>query len=295
MITVEQVLANNNIHFKSSETKFSIRCLSPEHEDRHPSMAVNKTTGDAQCFSCGYTTNVYKLFGIQISQANTKVMKLLRMVDHIRSSEIKIPDGCSPYTGDYRGIRQDLYEELNAFVNPVLFKDKVCFPIYGYGGEIRGIVHRDLYSNQARYGTYPKGCGILPLYPLKQFEAYKNTIIFVEGLFDAINMHNLGFKNVLCTFGTSTYKALLSEMLCLISARNISNVIIAFDNDDAGKSAASSLLNLFTSKSKYIDATGCRDFEVSIFDWESLPFKIKDFGELKSDQIFDVYNTLYGA
>ena len=42
MITVEQVLANNNIHFKTGETKYSIRCLSPEHEDRHPSMAVTK-------------------------------------------------------------------------------------------------------------------------------------------------------------------------------------------------------------------------------------------------------------
>ena len=97
MITVEQVLANNNIHFKSSETKFSIRCLSPEHEDRHPSMAVNKTTGDAQCFSCGYTTNVYKLFGIQISQANTKVQERL-LADK--------PEHLIPHFGDY-SVEQD--------------------------------------------------------------------------------------------------------------------------------------------------------------------------------------------
>lgn len=286
MITVEEVLSNNKIHFKSGEDRLVIRCLSPSHEDKHPSMVVNKTTGDCQCFSCGHQVNVYKLFNVEFSQANAKVMKMLRIIDDLRDTQLKLPDGCSPYVGDYRGVSQDTYDTLGAFLNPTLFKDKICFPIYGWAGELRGIVHRDMFSNKVRYGTYPRGCGLLPMYPLKHYVPTKNTLILVEGLFDAVNMHSLGFKNTLCMFGTSTYKGLYKDLMTFIKVNDISEVVVAFDNDEAGKSTSDNLVKLLSDKG---------DFNVAQFDWSAMPTKLKDFGELKSDHIFDVYNILYGA
>ena len=38
-----------------------IKCLCPEHEDRHPSFALNLGSGLWHCFGCGRSGNIYQL------------------------------------------------------------------------------------------------------------------------------------------------------------------------------------------------------------------------------------------
>ncbi|MCR5084304.1 MAG: toprim domain-containing protein [Succinivibrionaceae bacterium] len=43
----------------------AFRCLNPEHEDRHPSMSLNRGNNTVHCFSCGATYDIFALIGIK--------------------------------------------------------------------------------------------------------------------------------------------------------------------------------------------------------------------------------------
>ncbi len=288
MMTVEDVLAKNNIHFKASGDKLTVRCLSPSHEDRHPSMIINRMTGDSTCFSCGYHCNVYKHFGINLSVPNLKVMKLLGKIDKLRNVEIKIPNGSTPYVGNYREIPQDLYDSLGVFTHLTMFKDRICFPIEGLDGRLRGVVHRDLYSDSGKkYLVYPRDSGVMPLYPTKLFTEKNDTLLLVEGVFDALNLHRLGFKNTLCTFGVSTIKSLAQDIVAFASAKGVTRIVGCFDNDKAGEGAFADLERVVGTKIPIVEK----------LDWarllEAIGRDIKDVGELKPDEIFELYSILY--
>ena len=40
------------------------RCLSPDHEDRHPSMSYNPRAHNVHCFACGATYDIFDLVGL---------------------------------------------------------------------------------------------------------------------------------------------------------------------------------------------------------------------------------------
>jgi 5S rRNA maturation endonuclease (ribonuclease M5) len=63
----------------------------------------------------------------------------------------------------------------------------------------------------------------------------KNYAIIVEGYFDVISMHEMGFKNVVAALGTS----ITPEQLCLAAeASESGRVVLLMDADDAGIKAA---------------------------------------------------------
>lgn len=53
------------------DTSRFFRCLNPEHEDRHPSMALDRKNHRCVCFSCGARYDIFDLVGIDYGITNT--------------------------------------------------------------------------------------------------------------------------------------------------------------------------------------------------------------------------------
>lgn len=93
----------------------------------------------------------------------------------------------------------------------------------------------------------------------------RSNIILVEGNIDVVMLHQAGFDNVCASMGT----ALTSEQLQLLS-RYTKELVLCYDNDDAGKVATQKALSLL----------GNTDFQVKVLE---LPRRLVDGEYIKQD------------
>lgn len=120
------------------------------------------------------------------------------------------------------------------------FRDRVIFPIMdinhrviGFGGRIMGKAGPDVpkYLNSPETKLFEKSRNLYGLNFAKS--SRKNQIILCEGYMDVIALHQAGFTNAVAALGTafgSSHAALLK--------RYTTEVILTFDSDEAGVSAA---------------------------------------------------------
>ena len=52
-----------NVHGVTDLSR-AFRCLSPDHEDRHPSMTFDKKTNRVRCWSCDFSADIFELAGV---------------------------------------------------------------------------------------------------------------------------------------------------------------------------------------------------------------------------------------
>jgi DNA primase len=127
------------------------------------------------------------------------------------------------------------------------FRSRVMLPIrdlrkqaIGFGGRILG-EGSPKYLNSPETPLFNKGRA---LYLLEQARAAAgktvDTLIIVEGYFDAIALHQAGITNTVATLGT----ALTPDHIRVIR-RYVNKVVLLFDPDEAGVRAALRTLDLF--------------------------------------------------
>ena len=75
------------------------------------------------------------------------------------------------------------------------------------------------------------------LFPLDKIKN-TNYVILVEGIFDMLNMWQLGYKNTLCIFGATNFGRKKLEVLDRIG---VTRVDIVMDPDAPGQMAASKI------------------------------------------------------
>lgn len=119
------------------------------------------------------------------------------------------------------------------------FRDRLIFPIVDNSDRIIGFGGRALGDDPAKYLNSPETLLFVKnrtLYGLnfaRRAIVDKERVIVVEGYFDAIAAQEAGFENTVATMGTA-----LTEEHVNIIARFTKNVVLAFDADSAGMSAA---------------------------------------------------------
>lgn len=117
------------------------------------------------------------------------------------------------------------------------FPGRITFPIidiYGkliaFGGRVINGYFQPKYLNSPETVLFNKSSG---LYNINlACKSGKKELILVEGYMDAISLYQAGFKNVCAVLGT----AFSSKQAKLIKS-HFENVILLFDNDDAGQKA----------------------------------------------------------
>ena len=135
-------------------------------------------------------------------------------------------------------IKLGLVNEHNGYINDI-FKYRIMFPIHDLDGNVVGFTGR-IYENndQAKYINskesviFKKGQILFNYHRAKSEIKRKKEVILVEGNMDAIRMYSSGIKNVLALMGTSLTK----EQVSIIKSLR-ANIILMFDNDNAGEIA----------------------------------------------------------
>jgi DNA primase len=244
MDPVLDLIQKNGLQFQVSGRDYLIKCLNPEHPDTNPSFRVDKVSGIAHCFSCGFKTNIFKYYGIFSNPIPIKIAKLKEKLQDLKMQAhgVELPAGATPFTKIFRGISQQTLKHFEAFYTNQVEKlqDRIIFPIKDITGKTAVYVARHMLSNgNPRYINYPSKVQ-MPIFPAQIPAGYKSLVI-VEGIFDMLNLYDKGLKNVACAFGTNTLQSDTKLKMFPYKAQGISHIYILFDGDDAGEKAAENL------------------------------------------------------
>lgn len=241
---VLDILNKNTLAFTVSGRDYLIKCLNPEHEDSNPSFRVDRVSGIAHCFSCGFKTNIFKYYGIFTNPVPLKIAALKQKLQELKNFglDLELPAGYTPYTKQFRGISPQTLKYFGAFYTNQVEKlqDRIIFPIKDITGKTVVFVGRHTLSNgNPRYLNYPSGVQI-PVFPSHLPAGYKSLVI-VEGIFDMLNLYDKGLHNVVCAFGTNTLQNNTKQKLLPFKAQGITHIYLMFDGDEAGQKAAQTL------------------------------------------------------
>lgn len=275
MSAVIDFLTEKGIYYRLSGKDVLINCLNPDHEDRSPSMRIDKVLGVFHCFSCGFKGSLFKHYNVDYSETEIRRENLRRIIGNLRSSGVglSMPEGYMPYLGNWRGIRPETYRKFGAFRHhDSHFIGRINFPITDPSGRILCFQGRDeMGTLDKKYMFYPPSAK-LPLFP--QVQPLQGRVILVEGIFDMINLHDKGLDNAICCFGVKNFT---DKKLEFLKISGVSGLDVLFDADDAGQSGAEHI--------KKIAGT----FPVRVIN-----LKAGDPGALSQKQVEGLRRKLYG-
>ena len=275
---IDEILRSRGIEFRPSGKDYLIRCLNPEHEDRNPSLRIDKTTGIFNCLSCGYSGNLFNHFGEKPDWLQMRRQRLKDVISEklVESSGLNIPENAVSFNQDWRGISADTYNKFEAFQhNNSEFIGRVVFPIRNITGKIVAFCGRHQGQVDPKYLFHPGGVK-LPLFPI--VKPIQGRIILVEGIMDMINLHDKGLTNAVCAFGVNK---VTTDKINILKIQGVSGIDIYFDNDDAGQTASAKLNELLENN--------------ELVSRNVIYGKIKDPGELTALQVIKLKETLYGG
>lgn len=277
-MVVEELLKSRDLQFKPSGKDLVIRCLNPEHEDRNPSLRIDRTTGIFNCLSCGYSGNLFSHFGEKVNFLDMRRTKLKDSINRklAQSSGLTMPANAVPFNQDWRGISAATFQKFGAFQhNNPEFIGRVVIPIRSITEKIVSFCGRHQGQNDPKYLFHPSGAS-LPLFPM--VKPIQGRVILVEGIMDMMNLHDKGLTNAVCAFGVNKVN---EEKINILKIQGVSAIDIFFDNDDAGQIAAEKLKELLERHelpSRNITMSG-----------------VKDPGELTASKVIKIKETLYNA
>lgn len=281
-MNVIDILNGRQIQFREAGKDYLIKCLNPDHDDNNPSMRVDKVTGIFHCFSCGYKGNIFHKFGADPNFIDIEIARLQNQIrDLISTTNLTMPSDAVPFCREYRGISPETFMQVHAFTSNEEdeFRGRLIFPLYDIRGNIKVFVGRDLHSElKSKYLFYPEHSSP-PLFPAHP-EIWKNSLIIVEGIFDALNLMDKGCYNVICAFGTHTLLKKFREKLDHFQILGVNKYYIMFDGDKAGIDASKKL------ESTLLGA-GINAERIELPDG-------KDPGDLTDQEITFIMKELYG-
>jgi len=259
---VLELLNKNGLGFTVSGRDYLIKCLNPDHEDSNPSFRVDRVSGVAHCFSCGFKTNIFKFYGVFTNPVPIKIASLKLKLDELRSMGMGLdyPSGHTPYTKSFRGISAQTLKHFDAFYTNQVEKlqDRIVFPIKDIRGKIAVFVARHTMSNgNPRYVNYPSGVKI-PVFPSHLPNGHKSMVL-VEGIFDMLNLYDKGLHNVVAIFGTNTLQNETKHKLLPFKAQGITHIYLLMDGDDAGRKAAQQLKPLIEQEGFIVEIINLPD------------------------------------
>lgn len=240
----------------NNPSEILISCTSGLHDDKSPSLSYNLDKNLFHCWSCGFgggsskfLESIGEVTRLSVdSKQPYKIDKLKKKIKQvIEIDDIQLPSDRRIFKIAYKKIEAKTLKEFNVFTTQQFqLENYICIPVYQFGklkfieGRYAGMV-----SGKPKYYRRPQGAGVSDiLFPL---DKVKNTnyVILVEGIFDMLNMWQLGYKNTLCIFGASNFSRKKLEVLDRIG---VTRVDILMDPDAPGQMAATKISNALDTK-----------------------------------------------
>ncbi|MEO0143801.1 MAG: DNA primase [candidate division WOR-3 bacterium] len=130
------------------------------------------------------------------------------------------------------------YKDFKGDIKP-FFTNRIMFPIFSVNGNvIVGFSGRSLDNTEPKYKNSQdskifKKSQVIYGFNFARSAIVKNKYaIIVEGFFDVIALHQVGYENTISLMGTS-----ISEYQAKMLKKYIDKVYLFFDNDESGKKA----------------------------------------------------------
>ena len=131
------------------------------------------------------------------------------------------------------------------------FRDRLTFPIRNETGRVVAFGGRALlagqqpkYLNSPETLIYRKSSILYNLHRARSLMRKENRVVLVEGYTDVIGVHGSGCPAVVATCGTA-----LTPQQVRTLRRHVSSVVVNFDPDPAGESAAQRSIDLLLQES----------------------------------------------
>jgi DNA primase len=126
------------------------------------------------------------------------------------------------------------------------FRQRIMIPIHdergeliAFGGRVLDESQQPKYLNTSQTALYDKGRTLFNLNRARQAIHEQKHAVLMEGYFDAITAWQTGVHNVVTTSGTA-----LTEHQVRLLKRETQELVLAFDRDDAGRSATQRAIEL---------------------------------------------------
>lgn len=292
MLDIKELLENygiKNIKIKGDQ----ISCSCPWHTDNHPSFGINAKNRIFNCFSCGSKGTlidfIARMENIPFEEA--KVLSLTKglekkdidLMDRVRKKLFAVEDKekildesiLEKYKGKiHKSIleRVEDKEVLHKFEIGYCSENKrTTFPIRNHMGQLIAVVGRAIGNELPKYKN------IIPITGFKKanhlyglhFCKKESLLILVEGELDVLSFFKSGFPYAVALMGASLGKIQLDLL-----GRHANQVILALDNDRAGKEATEKIAKQLS-----------RIIDTRIFKYPNE--KIKDPGEMNISELYE--------
>lgn len=205
------------------DTSKAFHCLSPEHEDKNPSMRYDAKRNRIKCFSCGVNYDLFGLIKAQYSITDDKdVYAKMKELGAVRDDYF-----------NKRGLS-------NATVDQYDLKVKDGYAVIPTGE--KAFVSRNVDDDCKKGDRYRKSKGEAHLLLHADYSP-SEPLFITEGEFDALSVIDIGHQAV--ALGGIGNRAKLFSLLDELKPEK--PLILALDNDERGQEATDALeKELFT-------------------------------------------------
>ena len=246
-----ELLNKRGIEYRKTNNpaEILISCTSGEHTDKSPSLSYNLERNVFHCWSCGFSGGINKFMKsigetVILDVDSKQPYKIKKLKDKLRNiieiDDIQLPSERHMWSAEFRNIDARTMKEFQAFTTDQMgLQDYLCFPVYQFGKLkfIEGRLAKSI-AGKAKYNRKPAKSKVNDiLFPLDKLKS-TNYVILVEGIFDMLNMWQLGYTNTLCIFGATNFGRKKLEVLDRIG---VTRVDILMDPDAPGQMAASKI------------------------------------------------------
>lgn len=206
----------------------------------------------------------------------------LKRVDEEKIINEKILDQMAPtqYLVLERGFSQETSDKYSPRIgnsNVTNMINRIAIPVRNIRGEIVGFTGRAINDSiipKWLHQNFQSGSQLFNLYSAKDHIMNSSTIIITEGPFDCFKFEDASIYNSVAIFG----KSLTQQQISLILSSGAFKIIIALDNDEAGKSGSDSI------EEKLKDFCDIKTFVI--------PEGKKDIGEMTLKEVQKEYDRL---
>ena len=246
-------------------TRKNFKCLNPAHDDKNPSMSLNKQANNVKCFSCGATYDIFDLIGIDysINDFMDQFNQACRLygIEAIKgkepSQEVSKQDDNDNF--DYktyldqaraniddctyledRGISRELIDKYGIGYDPNfnISTGSQTWQAVIIPTSARSFIARNIKADtESKYKVRAKGKRIP--FNLEALRQNDRPIYIVEGEIDALSVLEVG--GIAIGLGGDNNQARLIE--AIKEAGTQAPLIVAFDNDKSGQEQGQNLLN----------------------------------------------------
>lgn len=285
MQDIKQNLLNyleaNNKKYTDRGDKVSHSCINPLHDDNNASAyTILSETPFSCCSSCGFSLNTEKLYSLLELGYDEKQFFHQQIKNILKQAELKLEKQIAPvylpikdkdFNKTYRGISLETYKKVGAYstFNETFYQKRIIFPVYNINNELVLFEAVSTNKNIQPKVLRNKGVDTSTLFGFEHLLGESDLVFLTEGLYSALSFWELGYQGVF-NFGVASIK----DKIKTLHLKNIKNVILCGDNDEAGKSFSKECYHLLK-----------HNFNVTFFQF---PYNFQNKGDandlLKNDR-----------